>query len=391
MHKVLDACRFALVAAAVSLSLPARAQGPATADSTSRAPAAQSPAPAPVALSGVLYLNYQYGGSTANRSDNRFDFERAYLNVRASSGSRDSIRVTLDVFQQRDASRDQYYRGWTMRVKYAYLQHDLLRGSARQVRAWARLGLIQTVMVEKEEQFWNRGLSQVAVEQAGYFNSADAGAAVGVTLPNNAGEVYATIVNGAGYASRETDRFKDFQARVSLTPFANGSGPLKGLQLSPWMSLGGRASDYAARRGTVLPVADARQKDRYGFLVTYRDARLVAGANLARRTDVAESADTTRDTAPTTRTVTGTLTSVFAIVRPLATPARSHAWSVVLRADDVQPDDAADGTQRRYIAGTSWDLSSRTSVTLDVQSLYPRNGLTGQSSRTFFLHLISNF
>ena len=152
----------------------------------------------------MLYLNYQYGGLAGARSENRFDMERAYLNFRASSGTRDSIRVTLDVFQQRDASRDQYYRGWTMRVKYAYLNHDFVRGptastavttgvsSSDALRIWGRIGLLQTVVIEKEEQFWNRGLSQVAVEQAGYFNSADAGVGLGVSLPNRVGEIYAT-------------------------------------------------------------------------------------------------------------------------------------------------------------------------------------------------------
>jgi len=362
----------------IDSTTPAVSQGP-------------TPSPLPFAFSGVLYLNYQYGGPTNSRSENRFDLERAYLNFRASSGSRDSIRVTLDVFQQREASRDQYYRGWTMRVKYAYLNHDFVRGTGDAMKVWARLGLIQTVMIEKEEQFWNRGLSQVAVEQAGYFNSADAGAGLGITLPGKAGEIYATIMNGAGYASRETDRFKDFQARLTLTPWANGSSILKGLQLSPWISIGGRASDFASRRGTMQPVADARRKDRYGFLATYRDARFVAGAHLARKVDIAESADTTQDVAPSTRTVTGNLTSVFAFWRPLASAASSSPWSLLARVDDIKPDDAVSGTQRRYIVGTTWDFSSRASMTFDVQSLSPRNGLSGSASRTFFLHLISSF
>lgn len=342
-------------------------------------------------MSGVLYLNYQYGGPTGSHSDNRFDLERAYVNVRAASGSRDSVRVTLDVFQQRDASRDQYYRGWSMRVKYAYLQHELRRGSAEEWKAWARLGLIPTVVIEKEEQFWNRGLSQVALEQAGYFNSSDAGASLGVTLPNRTGEVYATIVNGAGYGSRETDRFKDFQARLTLTPFANGSGPLKGLQLSPWASLGGRSSDFVSRRGTVQPVADARRKHRFGFLAAYRDPRLAAGVQVARRLDVAETADTTQDLTPAVRDVTGKLLSAFVFVRPFATATSASPWSLLARADDVQPDDATAGKQRRYIVGTTWDLSSKTSVTFDVQSVTSRNGLPGGATRTFYLHLISNF
>lgn len=344
----------------------------------------------PFVFSGVLYLNYQYGGPRGARSDNKFDIERAYLNFRASSGSRDSIRVTLDVFQQRDDTRNEYYRGWTMRVKYAYLNHDFVQGSGDAMKLWARLGLIQTVVIEKEEQFWNRGLSPVAVDQLGFFNSADAGAGLGITLPDRIGEVYATIVNGAGYQSRETDRFKDFQARLTLTPWAKGSGFLQGLQLSPWVSIGGRSSDFVTQRGTVQPVADAREKNRYGFLTTYRNPRFVFGAQLARKLDVAESADTTQDVAPATRDVTGELVSVFGFWRPIG-PATSSPWSVLARVDDFKPDEDASGSQRRYIIGTTWELSSRTSVTLDVQSFSPRNGLAGTYSRTFFLHFISNF
>jgi hypothetical protein len=404
----LPSIRLVAIAAtlAISRSLPAQNATPSSADSTSPPPrvtaSSQSASSLPFSLSGVLYLNYQYGGLAGARSENRFDMERAYLNFRASSGTRDSIRVTLDVFQQRDATRDQYYRGWTMRVKYAYLNHDFVGGptagtgvttgvsSSDALRVWGRIGLLQTVVIEKEEQFWNRGLSQVALEQAGYFNSADAGVALGVSLPNRAGEIYATIVNGAGYQSRETDRFKDFQARLTLTPWARGSSVLRGLQLSPWVSIGGQASAFASRRGTVQPVAEMRRKDRYGFLTTYRDSRFAAGLQIARKVDVSETADTTSDVTPTTREVTGALTSAFAFWRPLG-PAPSSPWSVLARVDDIRPDDAAPGEQRRYIVGTSWDISPRTSVTFDVQSLSPRNGLSGTATRTYFLHFIANF
>jgi hypothetical protein len=407
----LPSIRLVAIAAtlAISRSLPAQNATPPSTDSAPPPPlpprvtaSSQSPSPPPFSFSGVLYLNYQYGGLAGARSENRFDMDRAYLNFRASSGTRDSIRVTLDVFQQRDATRDQYYRGWTMRVKYAYLNHDFVGGptagtavttgvsSSDALRIWGRIGLLQTVVIEKEEQFWNRGLSQAAVEQAGYFNSADAGVALGVSLPNRAGEIYATIVNGAGYQSRETDRFKDFQARLTLTPWARGTSFLRGLQLSPWFSIGGQASAFATRRGTVAPVPDARRKDRYGFLTTYRDSRLVAGLQLARKVDVAETADTTSAIVPTTRDVTGNLTSAFVFWRPLG-PASSSPWSVLTRVDNIKPDDTAPGTQRRYIVGTSWDISPRTSVTFDVQSLSPRNGLSGTATRTYFLHFIANF
>jgi hypothetical protein len=344
----------------------------------------------PFGFSGVLYLNYQYGGPTTSKSANRFDVDRAYLNFRASAGSRDSIRVTLDVFQQRDPANDDFYAGWAVRIKYAFLNHQFVSGPASATRVFGRIGILQTVIIEKEEQYWNRGLSQAAVEQAGYFNSADAGAATSIALPNRLGEVYATIVNGSGYASRETDRFKDFQARVSLSPWANSSGILRGLEFSPWVSFGGRASDFLAGQGTLAPVTEMQRKDRYGLFTGYRNTRLVAGLQLGRKIDIAESADTTVAVEPTTRTVTGNLVSAFAFWRPLG-PASQSPWSVLFRADNIEPDDSRSGNQRRYIAGTTWDFSSRTSVTFDVQSLSFRNGLQGTNTRTYFLHFIANF
>jgi hypothetical protein len=380
-----------LAALFASVSHPLTAQSPPT-DSTPPVATQQAPSssPRPFAFSGVLYLNYQYGGPANSQSANRFDVDRAYLNFRASAGSRDSIRVTADVFQQRDPALDDYYAGWAVRIKYAYLNHEFVTGPSNATRVFGRIGILQTVVIEKEEQYWNRGLSQAAVEQAGYFNSADAGAAAVVSLPNRLGEVYATIVNGNGYASRETDRFKDFQARVSISPWANSNSVLRGLEFSPWVSVGGRASTFATGQGTLNPVTEAQRKDRFGFFTGYRNSRLVAGLQLGRRIDVSETADTTTAVVPTSRTVTGNLVSNFAFWRPLG-PATRSPWTLLYRVDHITPDDTQEGTQRRYIVGTTWDVSSRTSVTFDVQSLSFRNGLPGTNARTYFLHVIANF
>ncbi len=370
-------CMMALIALVLT-SAEARSQD---ADSTRRG----------ISVSGVLFLNYQYGGTRDAGSANRFEIDRAYLTARAATSRRDSIRVTLDVFQQRDDNRDDYYSGWSMRVKYAYFNHDFVRDTGRGVSVFARLGLIPTVVIEQEERFWPRGLSPVAVDLNGYFNSADAGVAVGMTLPDRKGEVYATVVNGSGYTSRETDRYKDFQARLTLTPFSSTSGWLSGLELTPWLSFGARASDFVDGKGTVSPVTDARRKHRFGFLTTYRNHRLALGAHIARRLDVAETADTLQATAPSARDVTGRLMSIFGLWRPFATGTRTSPWSVLARVDDVRPDDALNAALRRYIVGASLDLGPRTSVTFDVQSLFPKSGSVTTPSRTFFLHLIANF
>ena len=102
---------------------PAQARPDTTKPPVDTQPRASQPAPAPALpfeFSGILYANYQYGGTKGNRGVNRFDVERAYLTFRATPGERFSVRVTADLYQQRDTTRDQYYRGWALRAKYAY-------------------------------------------------------------------------------------------------------------------------------------------------------------------------------------------------------------------------------------------------------------------------------
>lgn len=370
-----------------------------TTKSDSSASKASAPAAAlPFDFSGVIYTNFQTGGVKGNRAQNRFELDRAYLTFRSTAGERASIRVTLDVYQQRDTTLSDFYRGWTMRAKYAYAQYDYLRGGADALKANVRLGMLHTVMIEREEigsshGVWMRGLSQVAVEQAGYFRSSDLGVATSITLPKKQGEIYAIISNGPGYSARENDRFKDYAARLTLTPLANTKGYWKGFAVSPWVSIGRRASDFADRdHGTVRRIDSGLQKDRYGLLLQVHDNRVGLGAHFARRMDVVESADTTRDVAPRTVDRTGALSSVYAIVRPSAfIEGMPRPLSVVLRADNLKPDRSAELNHRFYIAGVTWDLNKKTSVTLDYQSQQPRNGSRVPDAKTLFVHVIANF
>jgi hypothetical protein len=359
-------------------------------------PAARQPARTPslpFEFSGILFANYQYGGVKGNRTTNRFDLDRAYLTFRATPGEHFGIRITADVFQQRDTTRDSYYRGWTMRAKYAYGQFDFIRGTGDALKANVRLGILPTVVIEHEEQHWQRGLSTVALEQQGFFSSADAGAALNMILPNKRGEIYATVTNGPGYTSRETDRFKEYALRLTLTPLASSSGFLKGLSVSPWYSFGERASDFARRRGTVAAVSDGLRKDRGGIFVGIRDPRIIFGAELAQRWDVIESADTARDTAPTQVDRSLRVLSLHATVRPLTSIASVPAWplAVVVRVDHVKPDVDSDAYFRNYIAGLQWEFNRRTSLTFDYQNAAPRDGGTGTDNKVFFLHLIAGF
>ena len=388
----------ALLAALLAPSV-ARAQVPTDTVRRPRVDTVQAPAPPPAApslpvdFSGVLYANYQYGGGKGNRTQNRFDVDRAYLTFRGAAGEHVSFRVTGDVFQQRDSTRDQFYRGWAYRIKYAYGQYDYIRGVGNELRAVARLGILHTPIIDYEEGFWPRGLAQVAIEQGGFMSSADGGAATLVTLPNKLGELYATVTNGTGYTSRETDRFKDYGGRLSLTPLASTHGILRTLSVTPWYSNGDRASDFVRGKGTVLPVSDARRKDRYGVFAGIRDPRAVLAAHWARRLDVVETADTLSQTVPTATDRTGEVISAYTILKPLAFMNAAPSWpvSLVFRWDRVKPNVDADAYARFLVAGLGFELSKRAQLYLDWQSQTPRNGSTAADTKTYFAHAIVSF
>jgi hypothetical protein len=395
-------CAVTIAAAALSnTSLSAQDTTRTARPDTARQPADTQPTPPPQPpaaslpfdFSGIIYANYQYGGVKGNRSVNRFEVERAYLTFRATPGEHFSIRITTDLYQQRDTTRDQYYRGWAIRAKYAYVQYDFIRGIGDELKANVRLGLLPTVIIEQEEQFWQRGLSQVAIEQNGFFSSSDAGAATTFTLPRKRGEFYASITNGSGYASRETDRFKDYAARLTLTPLANTFGFWKGLTISPWYYNGDRASDFARRRGTVAAVSSALRKDRAGVFIGLRDPRIVLGAELAQKWDVFESADTTRDITPTAVERTARVISLHTTIRPLTFINSAPNWpvAIVLRADHIKPNIDTDPYARNYIAGLQWEFNRRTSFTFDYQNQVPKDGSTAVDNKVYFLHLIAAF
>lgn len=383
MTTPLRAALVALLAGSGTLSAQSTAPGAPAAD-TGRKPAAAAPSSPAVALSGVLFGNYQYQTLESARDANQFVIDRAYLTARANLGQGVSGRVTTDVFQTGD-------NGWVIRLKYGYLQHDAKLG------AWTaatRAGMLQTVVIEHVEQFWPRWLGPVATDRLGYFSSADVGVAEQLTLPGKLGEVYATVTNGTGFGRRETDRFKDLAVRLTLTPLAaRTTGLLSTLAVTGWVSEGANASRFVGGgAGQAGPVGDALQKDRWGVFLGVRDPRIVLGAEYAARTEEEELG---ANTAASPRSVVenkGSVRSVLTVVRPLAfvnASGRSRL-GLVGRWDDVEPGTTralvtADERGHYAVAGVLFDVTARLSVALDYQeSLAERNLLA--EAKTWFAH-----
>ncbi|HEV7596015.1 MAG TPA: hypothetical protein VGO33_13550 [Gemmatimonadaceae bacterium] len=386
----------ALIAALVA-PVALAAQQPA--DTTRPAPPpAPAPAPTPtvsipVDFSGVLYANFQYQGAKgATKSQNKFDLERAYLTFRMPAGDRASIRITADVFQQQTTGADAFYKGWVVRAKYAYLQYDYLKSGG-----WtgvARGGLIHNVVIDHIEQFWPRWISQTAIERSGFFSSADAGVGTLVTLPNKFGEFYANVVNGPGYTSRETDRFKDYAARLTITPLSGSSNKvIKTFAVSGWTYRGAIASAFAAGgAGQVGQIGSSLPRTRAGVFIGVRDPRLSAGFDWATRKDGFETGANTVLSPRAEVDSTRRLISGFATVKPFQLlNEQSFPLGLIGRWDRYKPSSGAPGYINTVIAGLTWDLNKKSALSLDYQEQTPKNGVIAATTKTYFLHMVANF
>lgn len=354
-------------------------------------------------FSGVIYPQFRMQTDDATRRANaghaasRFDIERLYLTFRMPAGDDGSIRITTDLYTN-PGSCAACYGGWALRLKYGYFNYDFLHdiGGQQGFNASARIGMVQTALIDHEQDFWPRWISQVAVERNGFFSSADVGAAGLLTLPQQRGELFVTVANGDGYTSIESDPYQDWSARLTLTPWEATGGLLKTFTVSPWTYRGRTASRFLADPGA--PGTDAAKglaKNRAGVFVGIRDRRLTAGFDWATRTETIETGATlaTRNAYDNT----GSLTSFFALVRPaewLRGRAAPSRWGVLGRVDSFKPysSTVAAGVQgtramnRLMIYGVWWDLNQRASVSVDVQQLTPRNGSTAPTSRVLFVH-----
>lgn len=382
-----------LLAVAVLLPPTLMAQGTTSTDTTK----AVTKVTIPIDFSGVVFGNYQYQAANgANKDQNKFDVERAYLTFKMPAGDRASIRVTGDLYQQTASGSDAYYKGWVLRAKYAYLQYDFLK--AKTSGDWgftSRIGLIHTMFIDHEENFWPRWLSQTPVERAGFFSSADAGIAGIVTLPNKLGEAYVAVTNGSGYASRETDRFKDYQGRLTITPLSSSDlSYLRTLAIDGWVYRGDLASKFVnGGTGQLGTIGTGLERNRYGGFIGIRDPRLVVGVDYAQRQDGRDTGANTTASPAGIADSTGRLVAGYVVAKPfkMIDSKSTIPLGIVLRYDQVTPNTSTSPKINTFIGGLSWDLTSKTSISLDYQEATPANGAPVAPTKTYYMHWVANF
>lgn len=341
----------------------------------------------PIEFSGLLFPQFIYGGGKGNgtRSSNQFQLERAYLTAKAKIGDRTSVRLTADIYRPGGGA------GYTMRAKYAFVQYDYWTNGEgfMGTNAQVRLGMQQTVINETEEAYWPRYVAKIATERAGFFSAADLGASTTLSLPSGTGELFAEVANGPGYTSAENDRFKDYSARLTLTPF--GITPARAFTVAPWY--------YKGTVASVLQPTHGRKRDRAGIFAGYKTPAFMVGGDLASSTNENERA------APggvVTEDRSGRVISAYTHIRPFALrdPNGSKAWGILLRWDRISGNDAYVPNAGDFpvvegkfiVAGLTHDVNSRLSWALDWQQQSP-NGVAAPALdlRTYNLHVQAAF
>ncbi|HVA58530.1 MAG TPA: hypothetical protein VNF92_11645 [Gemmatimonadaceae bacterium] len=345
--------------------------------------AAQAASGTPLKFSGVLFLDWQNGGTKAQRAMNKFDLTRAYLNFMMPAGDNVTIRVTTDVLQ--NTAPGTYYAGWTARMKYAFMEWSAWKDTGKDPAALTlRFGLTQTPEIDMMESFWQRGITNTPIDYLGFVPSSDIGAVAIVTLPGKQGQIMAGVYNGSGYGAAETNRFKDASARLSWTPLASSSdaGIFQTLAISPYYWKGYNTNAFDAN-------AAGLQKDRWGLHVGIKDPRLTVVGEYDSRTDGTNSTTNANIT-----TTTGAVTSAFTIVRPLAfiNGTKTDPWSLVLRADQYKPNNSVAAYQRYLIGGVGYDISSKATVYADFQDVEGHNyTANAPDSKAFYFHFVIGF
>ena len=174
-------------------------------------------------IGGVIFS--QWSRITQNNTKlvpNSFDVTRAYLNITKKLDGGSSMRVTLDVKRISDDVKNQNLFDY---LKYAYFETPL-NVSALQAIPFsmnAKVGLQQNAWIDWDEGIMGmRYIMKSFLDDEGLMSSSDFGVSTnGKVTPAGLPEIEynAVLVNGAGYATSETDAKKMMTVRVNSTVY----------------------------------------------------------------------------------------------------------------------------------------------------------------------------
>ncbi|OGC29412.1 hypothetical protein A2311_06735 [candidate division WOR-1 bacterium RIFOXYB2_FULL_48_7] len=173
-------------------------------------------------VGGVIFFQWQkYLANGTAVNVNNFDVTRAYLDIKKKLDMGAAARLTLDVARITGAARQNLFDY----LKYAYVEIPVNVSSVQVVPfdLTAKIGLQQTVWIDWADKILNlRYVAKSLVDNEGVMSSADFGlGALGRLSLQGLPEVdyQATVLNGTGYATNESDSGKALAIRVNSTVY----------------------------------------------------------------------------------------------------------------------------------------------------------------------------
>ncbi len=340
--------RFVLpLACAIALlgSLSATAQ-------TAAAPTAASVDTPSFKIGSTIFADYTYQSAPVSKDSDgnsihpsSFNVSRAYINVTGQLNHFISFRVTPDITRE-TGSGSSLNGSQTFRLKYGFAQLNLEDWSSK--GSWVRLGVQQTPLLDFAEGIYRyRFQGTMFVERESYLTSSDAGLSAHYNFASDYGDIHAGVYNGEGYSKAETNNEKAVQIRTTVRPLPRSSIG-KGLRVSGFYD-----GDHFVK-GAV--------KQRLVESVTFEHSRFAAGF---------DHLNTKDQTAAAARTINGSGWSLW------LNPRLAGGWEILLRHDDMKPDEGSSLRRRRNIAGLAYWIPNlqkmSSSVLIDYDALDQQN------------------
>ncbi len=330
---------------------------------------AQTQTTIPVTFGAQFFGNYSYSVQGIDGQDfNKFDIDRLYFTAKSQLSENWKLQMTTDIF--RNSATGSYYSGLAIRLKFGFVDYTPIPELS------IKAGMIPGPWNSLVEAFWKyRGVAQTANDKYSYVQTADLGASVAYTLPDNYGEIAGYVLNGDGYTAPESNQFKDVILRASLMPFP-GSSVFKTLTLGGYTYLG---------KSTGIT---GLKKQRYGGLLGWSYDIVTMGTEYDSRTDGTIDAPD----------VNGDVLSLFTELKiPVAS--LQSKLSVIFRYDIADPNKDKDNDKTYYfIAGLVWKATDKVSIVLDRQIMTgdsatmktSAGGVTDRDEK-WFIHTIITF
>ena len=290
-----------------------------------------------------------------------FNITRAYLNLTGNLNHRIAFRITPDVSRE-SGSGSSLAGSNTFRLKYAYAQLNLDDWTT--AGSWVRLGFQQTPFIDYTEGIYRyRFQGTLFSEREGFLTSSDAGVSGRYVFPSNYGDVHVGYYNGEGYSRAEANDQKAVQVRATVRPLPLG-GIWKGLRVTGFYDRDSYVSNAAKQRAIAQ--------------VTFEHPRFNAGVEALRTTDRASSRVSEVDASGW---------SVWATPK-LGT----KGWELLLRHDQLKPDDHTTTRRKRDIAGIAYWVPNLQKVTSAVLVDYDSLHVTGRANDTRYgIKLLINY